>query len=88
MPMKTFASREVQSRFGVVIDTAKREPVTLTQYGKEVVMMVPMEIGREAVRLFNAQRFSSFLRELPPPNPDAEALTVEDINRLVHELRP
>jgi hypothetical protein len=34
MPTKSISSSEGQTRFGFVIDTAKREPVTVTQYGR------------------------------------------------------
>jgi len=36
--MKTFASSDVQSRFGEVLDLAKRGPVAVTQYGRPVVV--------------------------------------------------
>lgn len=86
--MKTFSSREAQASFGAMLDAARREPVTLTHYGKEVAMVVPMEIGREAVRLYQAGRFSELLRNMPAPRSDAPELSLEDVNRLVHELRP
>jgi hypothetical protein len=49
--MQTFSSREVQTRWGAVTDIAKREPVMVTQYGRESVMIVSAEIGREVLRL-------------------------------------
>ena len=85
--MQTYTSRELQTRFGMVIDTAKREPVTVTQYGRPAVMIVPYEIGQEAVRAHNAARFADFMAQMPPAKPDAPELTEADINRLVHELR-
>ena len=55
--MQTFSSREVQNHWGKVTDIAKRVPVTVTQYGREAFMLVPVELGREAVRLHHANGF-------------------------------
>jgi prevent-host-death family protein len=86
--MPTFSSREVQNRFGAVMDMAKKEPVTVTQYGREAVMIVPTAIGKEAIRLYNASRFAEFMKAMPPVKAGAPELTSEEITRLVHELRP
>jgi len=85
--MKRLASSEVQSKFGEVLDLAKRDPVTVTQYGRPVVLMMGYEEGLETLRLKAAQALRDFLNGLPS-NAEAEALSEEDINRLVHELRP
>lgn len=85
--MKRLASSEVQSKFGEVLDIAKRDPVTVTQYGRPVVMMMGYEEGLETLRLKAAQALCEFLNKLPQ-YPEAEALSEDDINRLVHELRP
>jgi prevent-host-death family protein len=84
--MKTIPSREVQTRFGAVLDAAKREPVTVTQYGRPVVVMMEYGEAMEARRALAGQRMGSFLNELPT-NEAAEALSIEDINALVHEQR-
>jgi antitoxin (DNA-binding transcriptional repressor) of toxin-antitoxin stability system len=86
--MQTFTSREVQTQFGMVLDFAKRAPITVTQYGRPSFMMVPLDIGQEAVRISNAARFADFLDAMPAPNSAAPALSLEDVNRLVHEVRP
>lgn len=86
MTNKTFASREVQTRFGAVLDTAKREPVTVTQYGRPVVTMMSFEAAEEAQLALAGRRMSEFLRRLPKIKA-AEALSDEDVNVLVHELR-
>jgi prevent-host-death family protein len=86
MPVKTFASREVQSHFGAVLDAAKREPVTVTQYGRPVVVMMGVEVAEEAQRALAGRRMSEFLRRLPRVEA-AEALSDADINAMVHELR-
>ena len=82
--MKTFASSDVQSRFGEVLDRAKRGPVTVTQYGRPVVVMMGYDEAIEAMRLLAGQKLVTFLRTLPL-NAEAEALDEEDINRLVDE---
>jgi prevent-host-death family protein len=86
MTNKTFASREVQTRFGAVLDAAKREPVTVTQYGRPVVTMMSFEVAEEAQRALAGRRMTDFLRKLPKVEA-AEALSDEDVNALVHELR-
>ena len=48
MPPKTVPSREVQNRFGAVMDAAKLEPITVTQYGRPVVTMMSVERAAEA----------------------------------------
>ncbi len=86
MSNKIIASREVQTRFGAVLDTAKREPVTVTQYGRPVVTMMSFEMAEEAQRALAGRRMSEFLRRLPRVEA-AEALTDEEVNAMVHELR-
>ena len=85
--MQTYSSRDVQTRFGTVLDVAKREPVTVTQYGRPSVMIVPFEIGQEAVRVHSGARFADFLAAMPPTKAGAPDLSEADINRIVHELR-
>jgi prevent-host-death family protein len=84
--MKTLPSSDVQARFGEVLDLAKRDPVTVTQYGRPVVVMMRYEDGIETLRLRAAQALRDFLGKLPS-SPEAEKLSEEDIVRLVHELR-
>ena len=84
--MQTFSSRDVQQKFGTVLDLAKREPVTVTQYGRPVVVMMGIEEARAVERQRAGSRLLAFMRRLPL-NPQAEALSEEDINAMVHELR-
>ena len=85
--MQTFSSRDVRTRFGAVLDIAKREPVTVTQYGRPSVMILPFEIGQEAVLALSAAHFADLLAALPPAKAGAPELSEADINRIVHELR-
>ncbi len=86
MAAKTIPSREVQTRFGAVLDAAKREPVTVTQYGRPVVTMMNFELAEEAQRALAGRRLSDFLRRLPAVDA-AEAMSDEAINALVHDIR-
>ena len=86
MPMQTFSSREVQTRFGAVMDIAKRDAATITQYGRPVVVMMNVDDAHEAMRARAGRRLADFLGKLPL-NPAAQALTEQDINTLVHGLR-
>ncbi len=86
MPPKTVPSREVQNRFGAVLDAAKLEPITVTQYGRPVVTMMSVERAAEAERALAGRRMSEFLRRLPTVEA-AQALSDEAINDLVHALR-
>lgn len=87
MPMKTLPAREVQNNFGQVTHTVLRgEEVVVTQYNKPTLMILPYEVGLEAMRLYRADRMIQFMKNMTT-NDEAEKLTMEDINRLVHELR-
>lgn len=86
--MQTISSREVQNKFGSVANIVKSgEPVTVTQYGQPTMMILPFALGEAALRHVGVQRFVSFLDGLPPANPSAPDLTMDEINQLVRELR-
>ena len=86
MDMKTLPSREVQTRFGAVLDTAKREPVTVTQYGRPVVVMMSVDEALAGQRALAGRRMSDFLRRLERVE-TAEQLGDSDISALVDALR-
>ena len=79
-------SRDVQTRFGAVLDLAKREPITITQYGRPVIVMMSVEDAKEVQQLRASRRFGEFMANLPQ-NSSAEQLSDADITKLVHELR-
>lgn len=85
--MKTIASSDVQNRFGEVLDLAKRGPITVTQYGRPVVTMMSYEDAQVAIRLNAGQRMMDLLKSIET-NPAGAALSEEEVNQLVHELRP
>ena len=84
--MQTLTSRDVQTRFGAVLDLAKREPITITQYGRPVIVMMSVEEAQQLQSMRAERRFGDFMANLPT-NPAAEQLSDEDITKLVHELR-
>lgn len=89
MTMKTLSSVEVQNKFGSIANIVKGgEPVAVTQYGTPTMMILPYGLAIEALREYNARRLTQFMDAMPPANADAPELTLEEINKLVHELRP
>ena len=58
--MRTFTSSDVQARFGEVLDHAKRDPVTVTQYGRPVVVMIGYQEATEVLRIRSSQRLGGF----------------------------
>lgn len=91
--MITVTSVEAQNRFGQLLDMARREPVTVTRHGRPAAFIVSPQDMQElldvrarrgkAVRALEAWG----ARAKALATPAAEALSDEDINRLVHELR-
>jgi len=89
MTMKTLSSVEVQNRFGSIANIVKSgEPVAVTQYGTPTMMILPYSLAAEALRDYNARKLVQFMDAMPPASNDAPNLTLEQINALVHELRP
>jgi len=91
--MITKTSVEAQNNFGQLLDTVQREPVAITRHGRPAAFIVSprdmepiireRERRRKAVEDFKAwsemaQRYAA---------PDADELTDEEINRIVHEVR-
>jgi prevent-host-death family protein len=89
MSMKTRSSVEVQNRFGSIANIVKSgEPVTVTQYGTPTMMILPYQLATEALRDYNVRKLVEFMDVMPSANADAPNLTLEQLNKLVHELRP
>lgn len=84
--MQSLTSRDVQTRFGAVLDMAKREPITITQYGRPVIVMMSVEEAQQLQSMRAERRFGDFMKALPT-NSAAEELSDENITKLVHELR-
>ena len=79
--------RQVQNRFGQVANMVLRgEDVVVTQYGEPTLMIVPYDVGTEAMRLYKAEQMKNFMQSMETSEA-AESLSTQDINRMVHELR-
>lgn len=88
--MQTLSSARVQANFGIAADIAKSgEAVTITQYGRPSLMLFSYKEGEELLRLKGAANLSRYLegraKTLPANMPE---LSMDEINTLVHELRP
>jgi hypothetical protein len=88
MTMKILPSVEVQNKFGTIANIVKGgEPVAVTQYGTPTMMILPYTLATEALREYNARRLVQFMDGMSAST-NAPALSQEEINDLVHELRP
>lgn len=91
--MITLTSIDAQSRFGEVLDTAQREPITITRRGRPSVFI----ISAEEFTKYSASRdrrnsavavFTNYVKQTEGKlNPTINQLTDEDMNQLAHELR-
>lgn len=89
--MITVTSVEAQSRFGELIDRSQREPVEVTRRGRTVAYVISghdmAELADVHKRREEAARWYAQYRQRLALEPAAAALTDDDVNRLVHELR-
>jgi len=91
--MISVTSAEAQNRFGQLLDMASREPVTVTRHGRPAAFIVSPQDMEELLdarvkrgkAVEAMDQWSERARGLATPA--AEALTDEEINRLVHESR-
>lgn len=91
--MVTKTSAEAQNNFGQLLDLVQREPVAITRHGRPAAYVVsPRDM--EAI-LQEKERRAKAVRDLEEwrkqasesMTPEAAALTDEEINRIVHEVR-
>lgn len=87
--MLTVTSVEAQSRFGELIDRSQREPVQVTRHGRTVAYVISGHDMKELSDIHKrreeaARWYSAYRQGAAQPAP---ALSDEDINQLVHELR-
>lgn len=91
--MRTLTSVEAQNRFGELIDSAQREPVSITRRGRTgAFVLSPADM--QALLAVRQQRervvadFEAFFSESDARlDPQADPLSDADIQRLVNELR-
>jgi antitoxin (DNA-binding transcriptional repressor) of toxin-antitoxin stability system len=84
--MKTISSREVQKNFGSIADlVGSGETVRVTRYGRPAFLIIPETRDTEEImRRMAGKKLVQMLKDAEP-NPDALALTQEDINKMIHE---
>jgi prevent-host-death family protein len=91
--MITVTSVEAQNRFGQLLDTVQREPVTITRHGRTAAFIVSPQ---DMVELTNARskrsnavaEFEAWSRRAATSAlPAAAELTDEDVLRMVKESR-
>ena len=86
-------SMEAQNRFGQLLDTVQREPVTITRHGRVAAFMVsPQDMddfnnarGKRSKAVADFEAWSK--RASKSALPAAASLTDEEVVRLVHESR-
>jgi prevent-host-death family protein len=90
-------SVEAQNGFGKLLDTVQREAVAITRHGRPTAFVVsPQEMEElldvrrrrsEAVADFEEWSARAKKSQSPAQAAAAAALTDEEVNRMVHELR-
>ena len=86
-------SMEAQNRFGQLLDTVQREPVTITRHGRVAAFMVsPQDMDElhnaRAKRSKAVTEFEAWSkRAAKSASPAAAELTDDELVRLVHEAR-
>ncbi|WKJ88897.1 type II toxin-antitoxin system Phd/YefM family antitoxin [Methylomonas montana] len=91
--MRTMTSAEAQNHFGELLDTAQREPVTITRRGRPVAFMVSKQDMEElmAIRKQRSQAVANFEAYFADTDAKLSAdnalLTDDEVTRWVHELR-
>lgn len=91
--MITVTSVEAQNRFGQLLDTVQREPVTITRHGRTAAFIVSPQDMQELQairrkRVSTVEAFESWSAQASKlASPQAAKLSDEDINRMVRELR-
>ena len=91
--MRTMTSVEAQNRFGELIDSAQREPISITRRGRPVAFVLSPEDMKDllAVRDQRARALDDFQALFATADTRVESaardLDDEDVKRLVNELR-
>jgi antitoxin Phd len=91
--MITITSVEAQNRFGQLLDTVQREPVSITRHGRPTAFIVSPQVMDELMdarrrRGKTLQEFEAWSNEAKVrATAAASELSDEDVARLVHESR-
>ena len=88
--MQTMTSARVQANFGIAADIAKTgESVTITQYGRPSLMLFSYKEGKELLRYKSLTKLNHYFEGRATTAPsNMPILSMDEINDLVHELRP
>jgi antitoxin Phd len=92
--MITKSSAEAQNQFGQLLDLAQREPVAITRHGRPAAFVISAQemdtfkALRDERRRQIAQDWEEWRKEAREGmTAEAAALTDEEVDRMVHELR-
>lgn len=91
--MIVVTSVEAQNRFGQLLDTAQREPVTITRHGRTAAFLVSPQDMRDLQdarrkRASSVEAFEAYFAKADAAlKPAARELTDADVVKLVRELR-
>jgi len=87
--MKKLTSTEVQKHFGAIANIIKGgEIVAVTEHGTPTLMILPYALASEALQAYNARKLAGYMDAMPIANPTVPDLTIDQINTIVHEVRP
>lgn len=95
--MITVTSVVAQNRFGQLLDTVQREPVTITRHGRTAAFLVSpqdmqdlqaLQVARSQNKKNAATAFAAYFACSDPElTPAAQALTDADVTRIVKASR-
>lgn len=92
--MITVTSMEAQNRFGQLLDTVQREPVTITRHGRTAAFMISaqdmqaLQASQVSKRQTAVEAFDAWSKKAAATAlPAAADLTDEEVVRMVKESR-
>jgi prevent-host-death family protein len=91
--MVTKTSAQAQNQFGQLLDLVQREPVAITRHGRPAAYIISLRDMQDLMNLKDrrsqaVKEFEDWVRKYGDQiSPEAEKLTDEEINQMVHEAR-
>ena len=86
--MITMTSVEAQNRFGQLLDTVQREPVTITRHGRPAAFIVSAQDMQDLQEVRRQKALAAFeawsAQASRQASPDAAQLSDDDILSLIH----
>jgi antitoxin (DNA-binding transcriptional repressor) of toxin-antitoxin stability system len=88
--MTSLTVEQVQTNFDQIIYFVQTgKPLTITQDGQPTAMLLSFKEGSKLLRLRDAKRLEDYLAaRLKNAPQDVSKLSMDDMNKLVAELRP